>query len=57
MTSPSAAPPRAAPPSDSNTGPLFQSFRALGFLVLLLMIVSIVYAAVIIIQNWNVISV
>lgn len=51
------ASPPVAPPADRTAGLPYQLFRALGFLVLLLMVVSCVYAAFIIIQNWSVISV
>lgn len=46
-----------APVSDKSTTLPFQLFRGLGYLVLLLMLVSCLYAAFIIIQNWSVISV
>ncbi len=51
MTSPST------PVSDQSTALPFQLFRALGYLVLLLMLVACLYAAFIIMQNWSVISV
>jgi len=44
-----------SPASDGNLP--FQLLRGLGFLVILLMVVSSAYAVFIIIQNWNVISV
>ncbi len=53
--------PMTSAPANAPLGPRtavpFQLFRGLSYLVLLLMLASCVYAAVIVIQNWNVISV
>ncbi len=45
------------PPTETPTPPLFTALRALGALVLVLMLASIGYAGWIALQNWGSISV